>query len=196
MKYLHFLLTTDVLIIDELGQLSADQLSTIDIILRTLRRSTRPFGGVLIMGTMDHTQLGAINGWPILFSSHIYTDFVMIQLSHSVRAYGDENFQKVQNLTRMSPRKLLEDPQNKRTFRELVGSIFDFVDSWDNEKIDAHTQRMYATRMPAYEALHMFVESMQKNYGGKVFTILLALPKICNAWLNQEQSILQISPMT
>ena len=148
------------------------------------------------MGTMDHTQLGAINGWPILLSSHIYTDFVMIQLSHSVRAYGDENFQKVQNLTRMSPRKLLEDPQNKRTFRELVGSIFDFTDSWDGEKNDAHTQRMYATRMPAYEALHMFVESMQKNYGGKVFTILIALPKICNAWLGQEQSILQISPMT
>ena len=117
------------------------------------------------MGTMDHTQLGAINGWPILLSSHIYTDFVMIQLSHSVRAYGDENFQKVQNLTRMSPRELLEDPQKEITFKELNGPIFNFVDSWDNEKIDAHTQRMYATRMPAYEALHMFVESTQKITG-------------------------------
>ena len=83
---------------------------------------------------------------------------------------------------------MLEDPQNETAFKQLIGSIY--------KKIDAHNQRMYATRMPAYEALHMFVESTQKNYGMKVFTILLALPKICNAWLGQEQSIPQISPMT
>ena len=53
--YLHALLTMDVLIIDDCVQLSAQQLSIIDTILRIAQQSEIPFGGVLIMGTMDHT---------------------------------------------------------------------------------------------------------------------------------------------
>ena len=175
--YLHILLTVDVLIIDECGQLSADQLSTLDIILRNLRNNSIPFGGVLIFGTMDHTQLGAIGGWPFLLSSHVLTHFLLVKLSHSVRAHGDEDFQKIQNYTRMSPNMLLSDPEHERIFKELVGDCFDYAESWDDPKIDPQTQRMYGNRMPAYEASREFVESCKAKFDGDgtLYTMSVAL---------------------
>ena len=164
LKYLHVLLTMDVLIVDECGQLSADQLSTIDIILRTARSSNIPFGGVLIFGTMDHTQLGAINGWPFLLSSHILSEFVFVQLSHSVRAFNDKDFQELQKLTRMCPSDLLKDPKHEERFKELMRDLFDYVPDWDSKKIDPNVQRMYARRMPAYEAAKMFVDSCRERF--------------------------------
>lgn len=89
MKFLHILLTMDVLLLDECGQLSAQQFALIDIILRHARDSSLPFGGVLIFGTFDHHQLGAIEGLPFLLSSHILTDFTLVKLEHSVRASND-----------------------------------------------------------------------------------------------------------
>ena len=86
----------DVLLLDECGQLSAEQLSLLDIILRNLRHNNLPFGGVLIFGTFDYCQLGAIQGLPFLLSSYILTDFTLIELRHSVRASKDEKL-KVNN---------------------------------------------------------------------------------------------------
>lgn len=83
----------DVLLLDEIGQLSAQQFALIDIILRHARNSCLPFGGVLIIGTFDHAQLGCINGLPFLLSSHILTDFTLIKLEHSVRAAKDRALQ-------------------------------------------------------------------------------------------------------
>ena len=50
----------DVLLLDECGKLSAQQFGLLDIILRNIRHCNLPFGGVLISGTFDHAQLGAI----------------------------------------------------------------------------------------------------------------------------------------
>ena len=49
-KFLYFILTMDMLMIDEIGQLSAQQIDVIDIILRTIRETSIPFGGVHIFG--------------------------------------------------------------------------------------------------------------------------------------------------
>jgi len=89
MHLLHLLMTLDVLLLDECGQLSAQQLAQLDIILRDVRQTNVPFGGVLIFGTFDHCQLGAIDGLPFLLSSHIMTDFCLLKMKHSVRAYCD-----------------------------------------------------------------------------------------------------------
>ena len=45
--YLHTLLTIDVLLFDEFGQESAEQVKTLDILLRKVCNSNIPFGGVL-----------------------------------------------------------------------------------------------------------------------------------------------------
>ena len=81
---------------NEIGQLSAQQLDALNIILCTLRNTDIPFGGVHVFGeycvsernsvkhiasqllhfvnqaSMDHAQIKAIHGWPFFFSQHTY----------------------------------------------------------------------------------------------------------------------------
>ena len=177
LKYLHVLLTMDVLLIDECGQLSAQQISILDIILRIARNSKLPFGGVHIMGTMDHAQLGSIEGWPFLLSSHVITDFTLIQLRCSVRAHGDPEFQRIQNITRMPPRILLQDPDLEREFKSLVADNMTFARDWNDAAITPDVQRMYARRMPAYEAASEFVASCERMFqnNGTVHTVSKAV---------------------
>ena len=92
---MNLLTTLDVLFIDEIGQLSAEILSTIEIILRRIRNNSNTFvGGVIIISTLDHTQLKPITGRPFLLSSHIITNFKMAKLETSVRAGRYKEFRK------------------------------------------------------------------------------------------------------
>ncbi len=90
LAFLHIILTMDMLLLDECGQISSEQFALIDIILRHARNSSLPFGGVLVFGTFDHRQLGTIEGLPFLLSSHVLTDFTLVKLEHSVRAATDK----------------------------------------------------------------------------------------------------------
>ena len=112
-KILHALLTLDVIFFDELSQISAQQLSAIGIVLRKVRDSQTPFGGVLILGTMDHTQIQPINQLPFLTSSLVLTCFNAIELQHLVRAHQDLEFQRIQQITRMNPFELSQDKSIK-----------------------------------------------------------------------------------
>ena len=49
-KFLYFVLTMDMLFFDEIGQLSAQKIDALDIILRTIRNTDIPFGGVHVFG--------------------------------------------------------------------------------------------------------------------------------------------------
>lgn len=78
-----------MLLLDECGQLSSQQLSIMDIVLRHLRENDMPFGGLLIFGSFDHKQLGTIDGLPFLLNQHIVSDFTVVKLEKSVRAAED-----------------------------------------------------------------------------------------------------------
>ena len=45
---------------------------------------------VVNQASIDHAQIKAILGWPILVSTHVLSDFVLIELENSVRAHIDE----------------------------------------------------------------------------------------------------------
>lgn len=45
--YRHILLSVDVILFDEVGQLSSEQFSLLDIILRQITKNDTPFGGAL-----------------------------------------------------------------------------------------------------------------------------------------------------
>ncbi len=51
--YLHTLLTINVLLFNEFGQASAQQVKTLDILLRKVHNSNISFGGVLFILTVD-----------------------------------------------------------------------------------------------------------------------------------------------
>ena len=95
-------MTLDVLFIDKIGQVSANTLSIIEIIIRKLCQSQTSFGGVLIFSSLDHTQLQPINELPFLTSSLMMICFQAMHLQQSVRAHDDPDFQKLQAITCMS----------------------------------------------------------------------------------------------
>jgi DNA replication protein DnaC len=61
----HILLALDALFIDEVGTLSNKQLAVLDIMFRKYCNSPLPFGGVLILGSLDPRQIGVIKAMPL-----------------------------------------------------------------------------------------------------------------------------------
>ena len=159
----HALLTLDVLFFDELAQMSAQQLSTIDIIMRYIRKSQIPFGGILILGTMDHTQIQPINQLPLLTSTLILTCFQAIELKHSVRPHGDIPFQRLQQITRMEPDKLIGNNDLKNEFFNLCNQILTFTSTWEDSRINPNMMRAYSRIRPALEALNEYKQSIRRQ---------------------------------
>ena len=159
----HALRTLDILFIDEFGQVSAEQLCTIDIILRKIRQSQIPFGGVLFLCTMDHMQLQPIKQLPVLTSSMMITCFQMVRLEHSVRAHSDIQFQRLQAITRMNPYVLLQSEELKMEFFDLTGRILTYVNDWTDQKIGPNMMRAFSRIRPAQEALNEYRESVKRR---------------------------------
>ena len=156
----HALLTVDVLFIDEAGQLAAELLSVIDIMFRKLRKSVTPFGGVLITGTMDHTQLQPINALPFLLSSHILTCFTMVQLKVSVRAHFDPLFQEFQEICRRNPFDLRTDAVAKERFYYLAQTIFTYVSDWGSDEIKPVMTRIFSRKNSVKDETRLFTDGL------------------------------------
>ena len=148
---------------DEMGQVPSEILATIDIILRRVRDSNIYLGGVLMIFTMDHTQIQPIGGRPILTSCHIITCFKMVALKHSVRASGDEVFTRIQKIARYTYRTFEEKPELIDEFISLCSDNFTFVDDWDDDGIPASTMRLYSKKVPAKDAAKQFVERVRRQ---------------------------------
>ena len=101
---LHFLKMVDVLFLDEVGQISCEMLSCLDIILRRIRQNNIFLGGLLFICTLDQKQLPPIEGKPFLVSPMILSCFEFILLNESVRASGDPSLQRIQQIARMNPK--------------------------------------------------------------------------------------------
>jgi len=162
--FLHAVMTMDLLIVDEAGQMSAQQFAALDVIFRITRDSKRPFGGVLVICAMDHCQFDPINGLPFLTSSFIYTMSVLVVLKHSVRAHADKRFRQLQDITRMNPRVLRDSPYLKARFEELARSVLTFVPSMNHRLIDPNTQKMFARRIPVQDAINDYIKSSAKRF--------------------------------
>ena len=153
----------DVLFLDEIGQLPAEMLSTIDIILRRARNTDIFMGGVIIISTMDHTQLQPINGRPFLLSTHVLTCFKMVKLHTSVRASGDMHFQRLQAIIRMHHSQYIDHPELLDELRVLLHNVPTYVPTWTSPQISTDTYRLYGRRTPANEATQSFVDTIRAN---------------------------------
>lgn len=150
--------TVDVLFFDEFYQFSSEQLAVTEMIMRKLRNSNLPFGGVHILANMDHAQSGPADATPILLSSFMTTCFVLVGLEHSVRAHGDVEFQRLQTIARMSPLFLQQNPHLIDEFRSLVSDNLTFVDTWDDPKITPGMLRVFSRRTSTSSALAQATE--------------------------------------
>ena len=70
-----------------------------------------------------------------------------------VRAHRDPALQRIQQISRTSPRILCEDNGTiKSEFVQLMSDNIMFVDKWTHPMIDNNVQRMYSRRRPASQA--------------------------------------------
>jgi len=133
--------------------------------------NTHPFSSNAF--DLSHCQLGAINGLPFLLSSHIMTDLTMVCLRSSVRAVNDKHLQRIQEITRMNPDKLIGSAELEAEFKQLMRDHVNFVKSMHDKSLDPSVQRMYATRKNACEQADDYVSSCVKHLKnqGKPFIV-------------------------
>ena len=79
------LLALEVLFVEEVSLISAEQWSAMDIVLQELKQTTLPFGGVLVIASGDQMQLPSIEGNDIFLSPVLLTNFALFFLGHFVR---------------------------------------------------------------------------------------------------------------
>lgn len=103
----------DLLVIDEISMVRADILDAVDEVLRRVRRSSKPFGGVQLLMIGDIHQLAPVakpEEWDLLapyydsvyfFSSHALsaTEYICIELDHIYRQ-SDPHFISLLNKVR------------------------------------------------------------------------------------------------
>jgi hypothetical protein len=162
-KKLNLLRVLDCLFLDEIGQLSSELLAVLDIIFRRVKDTNIFLGGVIIIGTIDHTQLQPVQGRPFLTSSHVISCFKMTMLSTSVRASNDPNFQRIQEIARMHYQKYTENPSLLDEFKDLLSATCTFVPNWSSTEITPSTYRLYSKKFPAKEATRQFVSAVTQS---------------------------------
>ena len=143
-KRLAVLQRLDVLFVNELGQISAEMLAVLDIILRRIRDSCVFMGGVMVICTMDPLQLHPVSGRPALLSPHMITCFTVVELKHSVRASKDAILREIQGYTRKHPIQLTQDDIQR--FRELIEKYCTFVRDWDDPTLTPNMLRVFGRK--------------------------------------------------
>jgi len=149
-KRMAFLQRIDVLFIDELGQVSAEMLAVLDVIMRRVRDNSIFMGGLLLVCTMDALQLRPVTGRPALLSPHMLTCFTLHELHHSVRASRDPVLREIQSYTRKHPAELTES--DIRRFRQLIEQNCTFVPTWDDPRLSPNMLRVFGKKAAAREA--------------------------------------------
>ena len=112
-KKINLIRSLDLLIIDEISMVRADVLDAIDAVLRRVRRSQKPFGGLQLLMIGDVHQLAPVakpEEWemlspyydtPYFFGSQVLkkTPYVCVELEHIYRQH-DEDFITLLNKVR------------------------------------------------------------------------------------------------
>ena len=152
----------DVLLLDEFGQISAEMLAVLDIILRRIRDSTDFMGGVLLFATLDECQLRPVSGRPPLLSPHILTSFKFCGLDYSVRAAHDKHLRRIIEITRMPKRQ--RTAAIRREFKFLIATKCTFVDNWDDPLLKMDILRMFAKHKAREDAECRLLTKMKAQY--------------------------------
>ena len=142
----------DIIFLGKIGQLSAELLSTLDIILRKTQNINVFMGGIWIIFTIDHTQIQTIKGCPFLTSWYILSYFIMVALEHSLQASNYNASNWIQQISQYIHRRFIEEPELIDEFVITCLKKFTFVNSWAGVKIIASTVRLYSKKVPAKEA--------------------------------------------
>ena len=152
-----FLRRLDVLFLDECGQVSAELLSILDIIMRKVRNSSLFMGGVLLIGTIDQVQLRPIKGLPFLLSPYVLTTFSIVILTEYVRCGKCVVLQRMNELARSFPTTEADRQACRREMRALLQDNCTFVHSWDDPMVTDDVLRIFPRREETGQAIRRFL---------------------------------------
>ena len=165
------LLALEVLFVEEVSLISAEQWSAMDITLQELKQSTLPFGGVLVIASGDQMQLPSIDGNDIFLSPVLLTNFALFFLGHFVRM-TDQAGQTVL-------RHMWKRPINPAAVAEIL-AILDakctFKDSWADLR-DQCVMRVFGKRKAEQREFDSHIERVRGS--GNPFKIFEATDEIC-----------------
>ena len=89
-----------VFILEEIGLVSAEMFAIMDLVLRRLRETPVPFGGIFLLGSGDPLQLAPVEGIPIWCSCHLLTTFRVFMLHEYVRCAVDRDLRRLITIMR------------------------------------------------------------------------------------------------
>jgi predicted GIY-YIG superfamily endonuclease len=188
---LELLRRLDVIFLDELGQISAETLSVLDIIFRRIRSCTRFMGGVLLISTKDILQLLPINGRPPMTSAHMISSFRFAKLNHSVRAAKDANLRRIQLITRLMPTEFSNNIIHE--FETLLIENCTFVADENSDEIPSEAMFVYGRRAPVKLAKNKAVEKLRESHHGN-YSSRLSMDEECTTdgnWMTASATTVQ-----
>ena len=161
-RKIRLLRALELLVIDEVSMLRADTLDLIDLLLRSVRRSPLPFGGVQVLFIGDLMQLPPVvkpQEWEVLrqyypslffFHAHVLQRYppLYIELTHVYRQQ-DTSFIDLLNHLRYSALT----PEDMQWLRGRIDPTFDPVKSDGYVTLTTHNARAEEINRKALEAL-------------------------------------------
>lgn len=152
----------ELLIIDEVSMLRADTLDCIDMILRRVRRSSEPFGGVQILFIGDLLQLPPVvkpHEWELMsqyyqgvffFQAQVLETYPLLHIElDKVYRQSDDRFVSLLNNLRSN----ILAPQDIEVLNEYVRPNFDSTEHDDYIMLTTHNHKVDAINRRALDKL-------------------------------------------
>ena len=105
-------------------------MNAMDYILRKVKFSDKPYGGILIISSGDHKQLKPVQGHKIWMSPDFIIQYSVLKLRHYVRCSGDHNLMAVLELFRKG--KPSEEEIQRVLFILETNCSVNSVDKWSD----------------------------------------------------------------
>ena len=170
-KYYALLLSIDVLLIEEVGVISSELLSIIDLLFQNLKNNSCAFGGVFIICNGDTNQLPNIDGTNVFLSPLLLFCFRAHFLRHYVRMLDAEGRELLEKMT-LKPISKHDIDIIKKTIEKKCN----FVSSWE-EIEDKRVMKVFGKRTAEQEAIKHFHQEIRSS--GEHFCEIIAFDEMC-----------------
>ena len=157
---LNLLHTLEVIGLDEGGLETSEFMSTLDMIVRTIRSSPDYLGSMLMMITLDINQTAPIDRskHPILSSPNIITSFDIVDFQGFVRCRGDIPQQQLIRLFQKGTIDQHWTPQDVETFSNIIKNNCNFVKDWKDKSITMDTICTFGKHQAVNMSEKLFIE--------------------------------------
>ena len=172
-----------VLLVEEISLVSSEFWAAIDLILRHVKGTAVPFGGVLLIASGDHHQLNPVQGHNLFTSYHMLTTFKVLQLEKHVRCADDDDLRQVQELLRQAD----VDDQEVETFKDLFRNRIphQFVSTWS--EVPEHSLKVLPTKEAVSKEIRRYERRIQRTRNDvQVYTSLDMVEKGAHRWTKAD----------